>query len=103
MHSPITPKTPINIIFAKNNEIRVIPGNAAADRGDTLIFHLAGDPKTLVTITGSGSGAEWISGAANGGQFIEVVVGPEVAQGAYKYNIAVDGIGTLDPEVTIRY
>lgn len=96
--------TPINIIFVKNNEIRVSPPNAPARPGDTLRFHLIGNPETRVTISGKESyaGSDWIEGEGMGRDFIEVPVDPKQEERIYGYNIVVDGIGTLDPEVTIK-
>ncbi len=102
--------TRINIVFAKNNEIRVSPGNANTKRGNVLRFKLTGDPARTVTVQGKASDpdASWISGSGNGGSFFWVCVDPNQVPdpGAggktYSYDIIIPGVGELDPEVTVR-
>jgi len=117
------PKTMININFAKNSEIRVFPGHARGDRGHYLQFIISGDPDTKVTISGKTGeeypDSEWITdawkkGAAKSGRYddepdarfvnvcvpdLDIPVDP--GKKKYGYIIAVDGIGKLDPMVTI--
>ena len=105
--------TPINIKFAKNDNamtgIEVKPSRALSHLGHKLQFHLNGDSETTVTISGKVSypGSSWIAGVGNGGDHIDVCV-PDLdipkdpGEKTYGYNIVVYGVGTLDPEVTIR-
>ena len=98
------PITPVNIIFVKNNEIRVSPGNAQSNLGKVLRFKLTGDSGTRVTISGkmSDPDAAWITGSGMGGDFIYVCVDPELSVKTYSYDIDVAGVGKLDPRVTVR-
>ena len=105
------PITPTNINFAKNDVIRVSPGTAEARRGDVLRFKLTGDAKTKVTISGKKSypDSSWIKGEGMGGKFFYVCVDPDLdipvdpGEKTYGYDIAVDGVGTLDPMVIIKH
>jgi len=114
--------TPINIKFAKNEEadetqkngvtgIEVNPAKAKTHLGYKLQFHLIGNSETIVTISGKESksypDSDWIKGVGKGGDFIHVCVPdldiPEGPEGkTYGYDIAVEGIGTLDPMVVVR-
>jgi hypothetical protein len=104
------PMTKINIVFVKNNEIRVSPGNPRTYRGNVLRFKLTGDSGTNVTISGKASDPDsaWIKGSGMGGSFIFVCVEPDLdfdsrlEQKTYAYDIDVAGVGKLDPEVTVR-
>lgn len=98
------PPTPITINFKKNSEIKVSPPNARPYLGNVLKFKLVGDSGTLVTIEGKASdpASSWISGSGKG-EFIRVCVKKDlIEERTYKYKITVDGVGVLDPEVTIR-
>ena len=106
------PITPINIIFVKNNEIRVSNGNVPTRLGNVLQFKLTGDPDTMVTISGkkSDSGVnKWIEGSG-AGKSIYVCVppglfdeeDPKLLEKTYAYDIDVAGVGKLDPLVTVR-
>ena len=104
------PITPVNINFVKNSEIRVSPPNIPTWRGNVLRFKLTGNSATTVTVSGKSSdpAAAWIKGSGTGGGFIYVCVPPELdvpvdpGEKTYGYDIVVSGIGTLDPEVTVR-
>ena len=114
--------TPINIKFAKNHMaketiengvtgIEVKPSKAKSHLGYKLQFHLNGDSKTTVTISGKVSDSypdsSWIAGVGKGGDHIDVCV-PDLdipedpGKKTYGYIIDVDGVGILDPEVTIK-
>jgi len=105
--------------------IEVKPSKAKSHIGHLLRFHLIGDSNTKVTISGKKGdeypGSEWITEAwkkradksgthddKSSYRFADVCVPdldiPEGPDGkkTYGYNIVVDGIGTLDPEVTIK-
>lgn len=96
------PITNINIVFAKNNEIRVSPGNANTERGNVLRFKLTGDKETQVNISGKSTDSVWISGSGKGGEFIHVCVSPKLEKKTYSYDIKIPGVGELDPAVTVR-
>ncbi len=104
--------TRINIVFVKNNEIRVSPGNAASVVRKVLRFKLTGDSGTKVTISGKENdpAAKWLNGSGAGGEFIDICVDPALFEGVdpkvreitYAYDIEVEGVGILDPQVTVR-
>lgn len=104
--------TRINIVFAKNDEIRVSPGRAAVDVRNVLRFKLTGDSGTKVTISGKENdpAAKWINGSGVGGEFIYFCADPALFEGVdskvreitYAYDIEVEGVGILDPQVTVR-
>ncbi len=104
------PITPINIIFVKDEDIRVVPENALTRLGNVLKFKLTGDRDAKVTISGKQSypDSAWIKGEGMGGKFFYVCVDPDLdipeAPGVnvYWYDIAVEGVGTLDPMVVVR-
>jgi hypothetical protein len=96
------PITNINILFVKNNEISVSPGNAITVRGNVLRFKLTGDKETQVNISGKSADSVWISGSGKGGDFIYVCVSPMLEKKTYSYDIKIPGVGELDPEVTVR-
>ena len=100
------PPTPVSITFVKNTEIKVNPPNARPYLGNVLKFNLVGDKDTMVTIEGKSSDPEssWISGSGTGAAGpIFVCVKPDLEEErTYTYKITVDGVGILDPEVTIR-
>ena len=119
------PKTMININFARHSEIRVFPGRAQGRTRHYLRFVISGKSKTKVTIRGKTGdeypGSEWITDAwekgvdksgsdddESGDRFVDVCV-PDLdipkdppGEKTYGYDIAVDGVGTLDPMVVIR-
>lgn len=103
---PEPPPTPITINFTKNTEIKVNPPNAKPHLGNVLKFNLVGDEDTLVTLEGKPSDPEssWISGSGKGKDGpIYICVKPDLEEErTYVYKITVDGVGVLDPEVTIR-
>ena len=102
--------TRINIVFAKNNEIRVSPGNANTRLRNVLRFKLTGDPARTVTVQGKPSdpAASWITGSGNGGDYIYICVDPDEVGDpgesgkTFAYDIIIPGVGKLDPEVTVR-
>lgn len=98
------PVTPITINFTKNSEIKVNPPNARPYLGNVLKFNLVGDKDTLVTIEGKSSDPDsaWISASGKGGPLYVCVSDDLVEEQTYTYKITVDGVGILDPEVTIR-
>lgn len=110
VNCPDARSSKINIVFVKNNEIRVSPGNANARRGDVLRFKLTGDPAKTVTVQGKASdpGSSWISGGGNGGDVFYVCVDPNkvpdpgIKGKTYSYDIIIPDVGVLDPEVTVR-
>ena len=101
---PDPPPTPITINFKKNSGITVSPPNARPYLGNVLKFNLVGDSGTLVTIEGKASDPDssWISGSGTKGPIFVCVKGDLEEERTYKYKITVDGVGILDPEVTIR-
>lgn len=102
------PITAINVNYVRNSEIRVSPPNARPHLGNVLRFKLTGDASKTVTVKGKASDpdASWISGTRSGGSgsnFIHVCVDQTLNKGqTYSYDIDVQDVGTLDPEVTIR-
>lgn len=102
--------TRINIVFAKNDEIRVSPGNARTKLRKVLRFKLTGDPSRTVEVKGKASdpAASWIAGSGNGGDYIYICVDPDEVGDpgesgkTFAYDIIIPGVGTLDPEVTVR-
>ena len=101
---PDPPVTPITINFKKNNEIRVRPPNARPYLGNVLKFNLVEDTGTLVTVEGKSDDPDssWISGSGSGRHFYVCVKDDLEEERTYSYKITVDGVGVLDPEVTIR-
>jgi len=98
------PPTNITINFKKNTEIKVNPPEAKPYLGNVLVFKLVGDKDTMVTIEGKSSDPDssWISASGKGGP-LRVCVKPDLEEErTYTYKITVDGVGILDPEVTIR-
>ena len=106
------PITRINIVFAKNNEIRVSPGVAKTDVGKVLRFKFTGDSGTKVTVSEKDTDPKdaWINGSGMGGEVIYFCaseklfdgVDPKVSEIKFDYDINVAGVGTLDPRVTVR-
>jgi hypothetical protein len=101
---PDPPVTPITINFTKNTEIKVNPPNARPYLGNVLKFNLVGDKDTMVTIKGKSGvpDSSWISASGKGGPLYVCVKNDLIEEETYRYEITVDGVGYLDPEVTIR-
>lgn len=101
---PDPPVTPVTINFKKNTEIKVNPPNAQPYLGNVLKFNLVGDEGTMVTVEGKASDpdAAWISASGSGGPLYVCVHDGLVEDQTYTYKITVDGVGVLDPEVTVR-
>ena len=43
----------------------------------------------------------WLSGSAEEGGTVVITVPERTTEGVYKYNITVEGVGTLDPRVSV--
>jgi len=99
--------TPVNISYQQQNnmvKVQAAPHRAEADRGDLIRFKINGSLGKLVSVNGKASDPEaaWITGNATDGSFYVCV--PMTANGmqTYSYEVHVDGIGFLDPEVRVR-
>jgi hypothetical protein len=99
--------TPINISYQQQNnmvKVQVAPHKADADRGDLIRFKVNGSLGNTVTVNGKAADpdASWITGSATSGYFYVCVTMDKVVGQTYHYEVHVDGIGFLDPEVTVR-
>lgn len=58
---------------------------------------------TIRTSPGRGNPAadSWLSGAADRGGDVVIIVPEATPEGVYKYNVTVEGVGTLDPRVSV--
>lgn len=43
----------------------------------------------------------WLSGTAESGGEVVITIPESTPEGVYKYNVTVDGVGTLDPRVSV--
>jgi hypothetical protein len=99
--------TPVVISYAQqNNMVRVqaAPFRIEADRGDLIRFQIAGSSGNLVSVSGKATDpdAAWITGNATSGSFYVCVPMTTTEGQVYSYEVDVDGIGFLDPEVRVR-
>lgn len=81
---------------ARPEHVEICPGR-------TLKVKLVPAPPAGSAHTAPGSqnpGATWLSGRNKEPGLIALVV-DEKAEGPYKYSITIDGIGTLDPRLTV--
>ena len=95
----------VNINYVKNSEIRVSPGTRTAKPGDVIEFKLKGVAETEVEISGGSAASAWVKGKKDGspsGTFVYVCVAENQADDDYKYDVAVEDIGNLDPVVRVR-
>jgi hypothetical protein len=99
---PDPPITKVNIHFKKNSEIRVVPPNAKPHLRNVLEFKLHGDEGTQVTVEGKDGESSWIKGSNSGDSIFVCVKNDLIVDRTYTYKVTVDGVGVLDPEVTVR-
>ena len=95
----------ITINYKKNETIRVSPPTREVEQGEAIEFRLKGEAGTMVTVSGKGSTAQWISGSdagSPGGTSFYVCVGTNQAPVDYGYKIEVAGVGYLDPVVRVK-
>ena len=99
--------TPVNISYQKQNnlvKVQAAPHRIDADRGDLIRFNINGSLGVLVSVKGKATDpdASWIAGNATAGSFYVCVPMSTNPNQVYSYEVDVDGIGFLDPEVRVR-
>lgn len=99
--------TPVVIGYTQqNNLVRVqaAPHRINVDRGDLIRFQINGSLGNLVSVSGKATDpdAAWITGNATSGSFYVCVPMTTTKEQVYSYEVDVDGIGFLDPEVRVR-
>lgn len=85
--------------------VQVAPKLATkAERGQLIRFKINGPAGPQVTVAGKSTDpdADWIAGSANSGSFFVCVPMSTTVGEDYEYEIDVNGIGFLDPEVRIK-
>ncbi len=96
---------PIGIHYG-TAELRVEPANKDAELGDALKFNLIGDLGIAVEVSPKDSGDTWLQGDGKNRFFIvcvpEDVLPTELDEKEFGYEVTVEGIGILDPVVTIH-
>lgn len=97
----------INITYNETNnmvKIQVAPKRAEVDPDDILRFKISGNLAKTVTFQGKTSDpdASWITGSATGGSVWLCVPKDAPRNKIYTYQVDVEDIGYLDPEVRIR-
>jgi hypothetical protein len=95
----ITYQQQINMV-----KVQVAPHRVEANSGDLIRFKINGTLGKLVSVKGKATDpdAAWIVGNATAGSFYVCV--PMIAEPTqlFSYEVDVDGIGFLDPEVRVR-
>lgn len=99
--------TPINITYQQQNnmvKVQVAPNKVDVVRGDLIRFKINGTQGNLVSVSGKASDpdASWIVGNGTAGSFYVCVPMDKVVGQTYSYEVDVDGIGFLDPEVRVK-
>lgn len=95
----------VTISYKRNNEIRVRPPERTIEQGQAIQFVFKGAAGTDVEVDGDTPNASWIRASGKGspgGSKNYVCVKINQAENSYKYNVTVDGIGTLDPVVRVK-
>jgi len=95
--------------YLKNSNIGVTPPNLEVTQGDAVIYKVIGDRSRKVNMVGSGD-SSWLSveiaedtGSGNiRFGYVCVDKEQEPVDSPYKYKVVIEGIGELDPEVTVR-
>ena len=86
-------------------KVQAAPKRAEVDPDDVIRFKINGSLGNLVTVSGKASDSpdsDWISGSGTSGSFYVCVPKDAVRDRIYEYDVVVDDIGTLDPEVRIK-
>jgi len=52
-------------------------------------------------VRGNPGADSWLGGTAEKGGNVVIMVPEDTTEGVYKYNITVEGVGTLDPRVSV--
>ncbi len=87
-------------------KVQAAPKRADVYPDGAIRFKINGNLGNLVTVSGKKSDkphSNWISGSGTSGSFNVCVPTDAVRGRIYKYDVTVDKIGTLDPEVKIRH
>lgn len=94
--------------YLKNSKIDVSPPNLEVIQGDVVVYKIVGDRSRKVEIVGDAASG-WLDEeiAPNSGQgnirFGYACVADEQDPNTpYTYKVVIDGVGELDPEVTVR-
>lgn len=98
--------TPINITYQQQNnmvKVQVAPHRADVDRGDLIRFKINGNLGKTVSVKGKETDpdASWITGNGTSGEFYVCVPITTIKDQVYSYEVDVDEIGFLDPEVRV--
>ena len=97
--------TPVNIKWQVQNKLvrlQTSPNLAMVDPGDTIRFHVGGNPAETATVEGKDADSQWINGTSSGGYFFVCVPPDAPRDKRYFYKVTVSNIGFLDPEVRVK-
>ncbi|MDH3532222.1 MAG: hypothetical protein OEO82_04780 [Gammaproteobacteria bacterium] len=101
----------MQINYQKNSSISVDKPNLEVTQGDAILYKVIGDRSRKVNFVGVGD-SSWLSTevAANTGSgrirfgyvCVDDMQDPTENTPPYTYKVVIDGVGELDPEVTVR-
>ena len=90
----------ITINYKKNETIKVSPPVREIEQGEAIEFRLKGEAGTMVTVSGKGTAAQWISGSdtgSPGGTSFYVCVGGAQNPDAGNFNLVGIVVGKEHP------
>lgn len=103
-----SPRKPVQINYQRNSSISVDKPNLEVTQGDVIMYNVVGDRTRKVEIVGdvnSGWLDDEIAPTSSGGNVrkgyacVDDEQDPDIP---YTYKVVIDGVGELDPEVTVR-